>query len=80
MFSNLGSKWRKKRLIVISILLSLSILGGYFSIDHVTLFTHLPGAIWTQNTMLCAIFLLVLGLFAEKSSLESLDSSLGLDS
>ena len=39
MFSNFGNKF--KNWIVISITLILSILGGYFSIDHVTLFKSL---------------------------------------
>ena len=39
-----------------------------------------PGAVWAWNTAFWAIFWLVLGLVAEKSPLESLHFSLGLDS
>ena len=63
---------------VISTILILSVLGGYFSVDHGISFEHLLWSHVDTAHHVLSHFLLVLGSFAEKS-LESLDSSLGLD-
>ena len=70
-----------KNWIVISITLLLSLLCGYFLTDLVTLFKYPFWSHMDTKHYVFAIFLLhAQGLFAEKSSLESLDSLLGLDS
>ena len=66
---------------VISIMLILSLLGGYFFYQSRDLVrTPLLEPFGHDTPHGEPFFLLVLGSFAEKSSPESLDSSLGLDS
>ena len=63
---------------VISAMLILSLFGGYFSIDHVTLFEQLFRSYTDmRHHMLCHF---PTWFIVEKSSVESLDSLLALDS